>query len=137
MKRFYALFLAMERDLIVGGQAVKEGVMMRTPHAYAIACRRADGSIVHTSASLPKWSDKYKVLNVPILRGGATLIQSLALGIKALNYSANIAQEDMDREEALEKSKVEGTDPVFVEGTSDEEFVKAPAKVTPPNEPES
>ncbi|NNE65203.1 MAG: DUF1385 domain-containing protein [Pyrinomonadaceae bacterium] len=137
MKRFFSLVFALERDLIVGGQAVMEGVMMRTPNAYAIACRRSDGSIVHTSAELPKWSDTYKVLNVPILRGGATLIQSLALGIKALNYSANIAQEDIEREEALEKAKKESVEPVLAEGTTDEEFVKAPAKMTLPQEAES
>ncbi|MDH3528991.1 MAG: DUF1385 domain-containing protein [Acidobacteriota bacterium] len=137
MKRFYALFLALERDLIVGGQAVMEGVMMRTPNAYAIACRRADGSIVHTSAELPKWSDKYKLLNVPVLRGGATLIQSLALGIKALNYSANIAQEDLELEEAREKSVAAENVEVLAEGTTDEEFVKAPTKMTLPQEKES
>ena len=41
-----------ERDLIVGGQAVIEGVMMRTPNAYAIAVRKADGTIVNTAARL-------------------------------------------------------------------------------------
>ena len=65
-----------------------EGVMMRTPSAYAIACRKSDGSIVSTAESLPKWSDKHKWLNTPVLRGGATLIQSMGLGIKALNFSA-------------------------------------------------
>ena len=43
-----------ERDLIVGGQAVIEGVMMRTPNAYAIAVRKADGTIVNTAARMPK-----------------------------------------------------------------------------------
>src|SRR5687768_11835287 len=71
-----------ERDLIVGGQAVIEGVMMRTPNAYAIAVRKADGTIVNTAARLPKWSDKYPLLKLPILRGGAVLIQSMGLGIK-------------------------------------------------------
>ena len=52
-----------ERDLIVGGQAVIEGVMMRTPNAYAIAVRKADGSIVNISARLPKWCDKYPCLS--------------------------------------------------------------------------
>ncbi len=137
MKRFLALFFALERDLIVGGQAVMEGVMMRTPNAYAIACRRSDGSIVHTSAVLPKWSDKYKVLNIPILRGGATLIQSLALGIKALNYSANIAEEDINQAEAREKSAVLETEAVPAEGTLDEEFTKAPAKMTLPEQSQS
>jgi len=47
-----------ERDLIVGGQAVIEGVMMRTPNAYAVAVRKADGTIVNIAARLPKWSDK-------------------------------------------------------------------------------
>ena len=60
---------ASEKDLIVGGQAVIEGVMMRTPSAYAIAVRRPDGTITHTGASLPKWSDKYPPLKFPVLRG--------------------------------------------------------------------
>ena len=42
-----------ERDLIVGGQAVIEGVMIRTPNAYAIAVRKADGTIVNTAAIWP------------------------------------------------------------------------------------
>ncbi|HVQ57080.1 MAG TPA: hypothetical protein VMS29_10020, partial [Pyrinomonadaceae bacterium] len=61
---------AMERDLIVGGQAVMEGVMMRTPSAYAIACRKSTGEIVTKAESLPKWSDKYKWLSWPVVRGG-------------------------------------------------------------------
>ncbi len=52
---FLNLFLSVQRDLIVGGQAVMEGVMMRTPSAYAIAVRKKDGSIVHTAEALPKW----------------------------------------------------------------------------------
>src|SRR5215208_5626529 len=98
LRLFHTLF-AMERDLIVGGQAVMEGVMMRTPSAYAIACRRSDGSIVTTAESLPKWSDTYKWLAWPVLRGGATLIQSMALGIKALNFSARIYEEDLTNQE--------------------------------------
>ena len=57
LKFIHSVF-SLERDLIVGGQAVMEGVMMRTPSAYAIACRKSDGTIVTTSESLPKWSDK-------------------------------------------------------------------------------
>ena len=65
--------------------------MMRTPNAYAIAVRKADGTIANTAARLPKWSDKYKLLKLPVLRGSAVLLQSMGLGIKALNYSANVA----------------------------------------------
>lgn len=131
MKFLHTLF-AMERDLIVGGQAVMEGVMMRTPSAYAIACRKSDGSIVTTAEKLPKWSDKYKWLNLPILRGGATLIQSMALGIKALNFSARVYEEDLEAQEAREKAKELETQAVLADGTLDENFTKAPVKVIMP-----
>ncbi|MBC8032433.1 MAG: DUF1385 domain-containing protein [Pyrinomonadaceae bacterium] len=106
-----------ERDLIVGGQAVIEGVMMRTPNAYAVAVRKADGTIVNISARLPKWSDKYPLLNLPVLRGSAVLIQSMGLGIKALNYSANEAFGDAQEAEAKEV-RVALT-PAVIEGEGD------------------
>lgn len=129
---FLNILLSVQKDLIVGGQAVMEGVMMRTPSAYAIAVRKSDGSIVHTAESLPKWSDKHKWLDIPVLRGGATLIQSMALGIKALNFSASVAHEDMEEQEAREKAGEFAGETVLVEGTTDEKFLKAPAKVTMP-----
>ncbi len=106
-----------ERDLIVGGQAVIEGVMMRTPNAYAIAVRKADGTIVNTAARLPKWSDKYPILKLPVLRGGAVLIQSMGLGIKALNYSANEAFAEVE-EAKTEEVKV-ALSPAVIEGEGD------------------
>ncbi len=105
---------ANEKDLIVGGQAVVEGVMMRTPNAYAVAVRRADGEIVFTGAALPKWSDKYRFLRLPVLRGAAVLVQSMALGIKALNYSASEAFAD-----AEEKEVAVALTPAVVEGEGD------------------
>jgi uncharacterized protein YqhQ len=105
-----------ERDLIVGGQAVIEGVMMRTPNAYAIAVRKADGTIVNTAARLPKWSDKVPLLKLPILRGGAVLLQSMGLGIKALNYSASEAF--VEAEEA-ETAEVKVLTPAVIEGEGD------------------
>jgi len=106
-----------ERDLIVGGQAVIEGVMMRTPNAYAIAVRTPDGTIVNTAAPLPKWSDKYPLLKWPVLRGGAVLIQSMGLGIKALNYSANVAFAEAEAAET-EEVKV-ALSPAVIEGEGD------------------
>lgn len=135
--KFLHTVFAIERDLIVGGQAVMEGVMMRTPSAYAIACRRQDGSIITTAEKLPKWSDKYRWLNIPVLRGGATLIQSMALGVKALNFSARIYEEDLKAQEELEKAKTGELQPVLVEGTMNEEFTKAPVKVIMPEKEES
>jgi uncharacterized protein YqhQ len=103
--------------LIVGGQAVIEGVMMRTPNAYAIAVRKADGSIVNTAAALPKWSDKHPILKLPILRGGAILVQSMGLGIKALNFSANEAFADAEEAEAAEVAVA--LTPAVIEGEGD------------------
>ncbi len=130
--KFLHTVFAMERDLIVGGQAVMEGVMMRTPSAYAIACRKSDGEIVTTAERLPKWSDKYKWLGWPVLRGGATLIQSMALGIKALNFSARIYEDDLKAQEELAKEKAAETQAVLADGTGDEAFLKAPVKVVMP-----
>jgi uncharacterized protein YqhQ len=104
-----------ERDLIVGGQAVIEGVMMRTPNAYAIAVRKADGTIVNTAARLPKWSDKYPLLKLPVLRGGAVLVQSMGLGIKALNYSANEAFAEAEQTEEVKVA----LSPAVIEGEGD------------------
>ena len=129
--KFIHTIFSLERDLIVGGQAVMEGVMMRTPSAYAIACRRANGEIVTTAASLPKWSDKYKWLSWPVLRGGATLIQSMALGVKALNFSAKIYEEDHGEPETVQEKLVEA-EVALVSGTVDDTFGMAPVKVVMP-----
>ncbi|MGI8656174.1 MAG: DUF1385 domain-containing protein [Pyrinomonadaceae bacterium] len=106
-----------ERDLIVGGQAVIEGVMMRTPNAYAVAVRKADGTIVNIAAVLPKWSDKYPLLKLPILRGSAVLVQSMGLGIKALNYSASEAFSEAETAEAKEMAV--NLSPAVIEGEAD------------------
>src|SRR2546422_1146904 len=106
-----------ERDLIVGGQAVIEGVLMRTPNAYAIAVRKADGTIVNTAAALPKWSDKYPILKLPVLRGSAVLIQSMGLGIKALNYSAGEAFAEVEEAKAAEIEVA--LTPAVIEGEGD------------------
>ena len=90
---------------------------MRTPNAYAIAVRKADGTIVNTAARLPKWSDKYPILKLPVLRGSAVLVQSMGLGIKALNYSANEAFADAEEAEVAEV-RVPLT-PVAIEGEGD------------------
>ena len=136
VSRFFHTVFAMERDLIVGGQAVMEGVMMRTPSAYAIACRKSDGEIVTTAEILPRWSDKYKWLSWPVLRGGATLIQSMGLGIKALNFSAKIYEDDLEAQKEKVKQEQAESVALLATGTTDENFTKAPVKVVMPKKNE-
>ena len=102
-----------EKEIIVGGQAVIEGVMMRAPNSYAVAVRRQDGTIVAKSERLPKLAEKYPLLRVPILRGGAVLIHSMLLGIKAINFSATVVFEDQaaepEKKPAVQAAAATGT----------------------------
>src|SRR5689334_1328989 len=72
-----------------GGKAVMEGVMMRSPHAWGIAIRKTDGSMVVHSEGLERLSEKHKWTGWPIVRGVATLGQAMTLGYRALQFSAN------------------------------------------------
>jgi uncharacterized protein YqhQ len=78
-------------ELLVGGQALIEGVMMRSPGAYGVAVRRPDGSLALQRGKVNPLGKRWPVLKLPILRGCAVLFQSLAIGIKALNFSAEQA----------------------------------------------
>jgi uncharacterized protein YqhQ len=83
----------------IGGQAVLEGVMMRSPSSFAVAVRRADGSISirerPVTGGVSKWA------KIPLARGVATLVESLKLGSEALKFSATLYEKDM---EAAEKA---------------------------------
>src|SRR5438309_2542251 len=83
-----------EETTLVGGQAVMEGVMMRSPHSYCVAVRKPTGEIVTEQNSLPRLSDEYPIFKWPVLRGLGTLGQAMWLGMKALRFSANCALED-------------------------------------------
>src|SRR6202521_1834702 len=96
-------FFMREDQIIVGGQAVIEGVMMRAPHSYAVAVRRPDGQIVSKSERLPVLAEKYPLLKLPVLRGSAVLIHSMILGIKALNFSASVVFHEAGSESPAEE----------------------------------
>ena len=91
-------------DILVGGQAVIEGVMMRTPHAYAVAVRRRDGSIEVRKEYVRRIADIWKPVSWPVIRGFAVMCQALYLGLRTLNFSFAIASTDAVGEEA-EKPK--------------------------------
>ena len=93
-------------ETLVGGQAVLEGVMMRSPHAWAIACRKPSqnpsipGEIVTMREPLERPSDKHKWMGWPIVRGVMTLGYAMNLGYRALRFSANVALEDVMQSQA-------------------------------------
>ena len=72
----------------IGGQAVIEGVMMRSPSLVATAVRRPDGTIAVRCAPFVSLSRRVRVLGWPICRGALALIESMQLGLAALSYSA-------------------------------------------------
>jgi uncharacterized protein YqhQ len=72
--------------------------MMRTPHAYAVAVRRADGSMEVRKEPVRRLADLWSPLSRPVIRGFAVLLQSLVLGIRCLNYSFNMAVLDAQPE---------------------------------------
>ena len=82
-----------------------EGVMMRAPHSYCVAVRKASGEIVTEEMPLPRMSEQYPIFKYPIFRGVGTLFQAMKLGMKALQFSANAAIEDLPQEPGKEKAK--------------------------------
>jgi uncharacterized protein YqhQ len=81
----------------IGGQAVLEGVMMRGPASWSVACRRPDESIAVEKHPLPSVAERHPWLKWPLARGCLVLGESLAIGIKALMISANQALEEEEQ----------------------------------------
>lgn len=80
----------------VGGQAVIEGVMMRGSKGMATAIRKDNGEIDVKFEKVVPITKKYKILNIPIIRGAFVLIDSMVQGIKLINYSASFFEEDSE-----------------------------------------
>lgn len=89
----------------IGGQAVIEGVMMRSPNAFVVAVRKPDGSIRLRRDQWYGLSKKLDFLKKPFLRGILMLIETMANGLVSLNYSANIAMSEEEKAKALKKGK--------------------------------
>jgi uncharacterized protein YqhQ len=85
----------------VGGQAVIEGVMMRAPGSVATAVRRANGAIVVKQEKYESVVEKYKILKLPILRGAIGLVDMMYLGIRTLNFSAEVAMQDVETKDGI------------------------------------
>ncbi|MCC7072810.1 MAG: DUF1385 domain-containing protein [Deltaproteobacteria bacterium] len=100
---------------VIGGQAVIEGVMMRSPKSLAIAVRRPDGGIVLREEAWLSFSARLPFLRWPLLRGATMLVESLYNGLLALNFSASVAfPEDSKEQKEAQKDAAKGNGALWV-----------------------
>ncbi len=97
-----------EETTLVGGQAVLEGVMMRSPHAWAIAVRKPSGQIATHSENLDRPSEKHQWMGWPVIRGVITLGNAMTLGFRALRFSANVALDQIPADKQGKKLEISG-----------------------------
>jgi uncharacterized protein YqhQ len=91
----------------VGGQAVIEGVMMRSVGHWSVAVRTPEGDVALTDQPITPWAGTWRWLRLPLIRGVIALGESLVIGMKALAISASqAAGEDEDGEEVLSKTHI-------------------------------
>lgn len=81
-----------------GGQAVLEGVMMRSPSSWAVAIRTPEGDITEVVREIESPMQKRKLWRLPVIRGVIALGESLAIGFRALAISANVASQERDED---------------------------------------
>jgi uncharacterized protein YqhQ len=89
----------------IGGQAVIEGVMMRSPTYYATAVRTPQGRIVIQKIPFEALTRRFKFLNIPIIRGAINLIETLVVGIRSLSFSASQAIDEEEKEKKNKQNK--------------------------------
>ncbi len=99
------LLTAAKQYASIGGQAVIEGVMMRSPNAFVVAVRTPDGKIRLRRDQWYGLAKRFAILRKPILRGVLMLVETMANGIVSLNYSANVSMDAELKEKALKKGK--------------------------------
>lgn len=104
MRMLLPLMAAQATKPVIGGQAVVEGVMMRSPRSFAIAVRRPDGRIVVREEGWLSFAERFPFLKWPLLRGATMLVESMYNGMSALNFSA--AQAMAGEEEEAKKKEL-------------------------------
>lgn len=90
-----------------GGQAIIEGVMMRTPRFFAVSCRAPNGEIVTETEAIEKtWIGRQKWLKLPFLRGSLALLDAMALGIRSMKFASDVQlRPDLQKAEDIEAAK--------------------------------
>jgi len=120
------LFILMKPSILVGGQAVIEGVMMRVPGFYATAVRDPNGKIHIQKKEFTSITETSVFWKRPIFRGMASLYESMKMGMKTLNFSVDIA---MPEEEPQSKTE-EFFSTIFAIGLAITLFIIAPMWLT-------
>lgn len=83
--------MSKEDFLSVGGQAIVEGVMMRSPKYFAVACRAPNGELIVKSEPIEKtWIGRQKWLKIPFIRGSWALLDAMTLGTRAMKFASDI-----------------------------------------------
>jgi uncharacterized protein YqhQ len=95
-----------EQRPYIGGQAVIEGVMMRSPQSFSIAVRRKAGVLVVRERPMGVSRSGAKVLAWPLVRGCTALVEAVRLGSEALRFSSQLYEEDLDAEEAQAQPRI-------------------------------
>jgi len=95
-----------EPSLAFGGQAVMEGVMMRSKDHMVVCVRQPNNEIVTKTEELHSLSEKYSFLKLPFLRGILALFETLYSGIKGIYFSANAAFGEDEEEESLNPKEI-------------------------------
>lgn len=95
----------MNNKINVGGQAVIEGVMMRSPNFYSVAVLKKNKKISIKTESVNSLGKKYKFLRLPLLRGFLTLIETMIIGFKTLDFSARLYETENQKKNKKKKGK--------------------------------
>ncbi|MBQ7059207.1 MAG: DUF1385 domain-containing protein [Firmicutes bacterium] len=93
-----------EKKPSIGGQAVMEGVMMNGEHHYTVAVRAQDKTIRTKIFDRKSVLDQHKYLNIPIIRGVIRFVESLVIGFKTLDYSADVYMEEEEKQKKEARS---------------------------------
>ena len=87
-----------EKKLPIGGQALIEGIMMRSKNYYSMVVKKKDGSLKNKLVKFISFTSKFKFLDIIFIRGMINFLEMLYIGIKSLNFSSNEYEEDNEKE---------------------------------------
>lgn len=91
----------------IGGQAVIEGIMMRSGDKYSVGVRKPDGDISVEVFDFIPYAKRFKLASVPFIRGSFSFVESMVMGMKTLTYSASFIEDDEEGEPSAFEKKLQ------------------------------